>query len=119
MSTNKDENAKSIRANNFKNIYSEAVSEGMSILGESASLVTSFLERKYSISLSDTDDNPKILAEALGSAIDGGARVVERRILRLLYEKMNMKLPSVMLMTVNFEEKVNQARQDYYNHNEL
>ena len=98
----------------FKEIYAEAVEEGMSILGEVTSLVTSHLERKYSISLVDTADNPKILSEALYAAIDGGARVVQRRILRLVYEKMNVKLPPNM-MTVSFDEKIIQAKRDYDN----
>jgi hypothetical protein len=97
----------------FKEIYAQAVNEAMSILGEGASLVTSYLERKYSISLDDTADNPKLLSDALDSAIDGGARIVQRRILRLLYEKMNLKLPSIMLMTVNFEDKIFQAKEGY------
>lgn len=97
----------------FKEIYAEAVREAMSVLGEGTFLVTSHLERKYSVSLEDTADNPQVLSEALDSAIDGGARIVQRRILRLLYEKIDLKLPSIMLMTVNFENKVDQAKKDY------
>ncbi len=99
----------------FQEIYAQAVDEAISILGEGAALVTSHLERKYSINLQDTADNPKLLSDALDSAIDGGARIVQRRILRLLYEKMNLKVPSLMLMTVNFEEKIFQARKAYSN----
>ena len=96
----------------FKEIYSIAVQEGMSILGEGTALITSHIERKYSISPAETFDNPKILSEALDDTIDGGARVVQRRILRLLYEKMSIKQPS-SFMTTNFEDKVAQARKDY------
>ena len=103
-----------VNTRQFKEIYAEAVEEGMSILGEGTSLVTSHIERKYSISLVDTADNPKILSEALDAAIDGGARVVQRRILRLLYEKMSVKLPPNM-MTVSFDVKIIQAKRDYDN----
>ena len=96
----------------FKEIYAQAVEQGMSILGEGTSLVTSYLERRYSITLADTSDNPKILSEALDAAIDGGARVVQRRILRLLYESMGIKQPP-NIMSASFEEKVSQARKAY------
>lgn len=99
---------------NFKDIYAQAVTEAMSILGEGTSLVTGYLERRYSINLADTADNPKVLSEALDAAIDGGARVVQRRILRLLYEKMGVAFPSAV-MTVDFDSKVSQARKDYEN----
>ena len=97
----------------FNKIYAEAVAEGLSILGEGTSLVTGHLERKYSVKLTDTAESPKILTEALDAAIDGGARVVQRRILRLIYEKMNIPLPSASFMTVDFEAKIAQARKDY------
>lgn len=98
---------------NFKEIYAQAVTEAMSILGEGTSLVTGYIERKYGIDLASTADNPRILSEALDAAIDGGARVIQRRILRLLYDKMNIKVPSTMMMTVDFEGKISQAKKDF------
>lgn len=75
--------------------------------------MTGYLEKKYSIDLTATANNPKALSEALEAAIDGGSRVVQRRLLRLLYEKMNLKSPSTMLMTVNFEDLTTEAAKAY------
>ena len=95
----------------FKKIYAEAVGEAMSILGEGTSIVTKHLEQKYSINLADTVDNPKLLSEALESAISGGNRVIQRRILRLLYEKINHKPPPGSV--TEFEQQIVQAREEY------
>jgi hypothetical protein len=71
------------KSNSFKSIYAHAVNEAMSVLGEGNETITTFLEKKYSISLADTADTPAALSEALESAIDGGRRIIERRIIRL------------------------------------
>ena len=97
----------------FKEIYSEAVEEALTILGESTTLVTSYLEKKYKINLLDTANNPTTLSEALDAAIDGGARVVQRRILRLIYEKMDFKPASTMSNSLDFAGKVMQAKKDF------
>src|SRR5712692_775984 len=78
---------------NFRKIYAEAVREAMSILGEGTAVITTHLEQKYSINLADTADNPKALSEALEFSLIGGKRVIQRRILRLLYEKIDHKPP--------------------------
>ena len=96
---------------NFKKIYAEAVREAMSILGEGTAIVTTHLEQEYSINLADTADNPKALSEALESSLSGGKRVIQRRILRLLYEKINHKPPPGIV--TDFEQQIIQARKEY------
>lgn len=83
----------------------------ISVLGEGTSLITNYLEQKYSITLSETADNPKALSEALGAALDGSMKVIQRRILRLLYERINLKFPSYM--TIDFVERINEVRKAY------
>jgi hypothetical protein len=95
----------------FDRMYAEVVAEAMSALGEGTSVITNYLEQKYSISLADTADNPQALSEALGSALDGGARIIQRRILRLLYERMNIKNP--LYMTIDFEKRILEVRKMY------
>lgn len=100
---------------NFASVYAEAVTEALSILGDKvAAVVSNYLDEKYSMHLTQTADNPKALSDALDIAIDGGKRVVERRILRLLYQKIGLPAPSAM--TVDFEDKVYQARKDFENY---
>jgi len=104
LNNNKDEN-------NFVKIYGEVVTEAMQVLGAGTSVITNYLEQKYSIKLADTADNPKALSEALNAALDGSMRILQRRILRLLYERINIKFPSSM--TIDFEEKIIQARKAF------
>lgn len=98
-------------SSDFAKAYAEAVEEAMLILGEGAHLITDYLEQKYSIKLADTADTPKALSEALTAALDESRRIIERRILRLLYAKLNMRLQSSINM--DFEEKIRQAREMY------
>ncbi len=71
--------------NKFKEVYKQAVEEALSILGKNVSvIINSYILEKYSIRLTDTGDNPKLLSDALEAVIDGGSRIVQRRILRLL-----------------------------------
>jgi hypothetical protein len=101
-----------IHKQTFASLYAEAVNEALSILGDKVSaVVTGYLNEKYSMHLTETADNPKALSDALDVAIDGGKRVVERRILRVLYQRIGLPAPSSM--TVDFEEKIRQARKDF------
>ncbi len=97
----------------FRDVYADVVAEAMSVLGEGTSLITNYLEQKYSITLSETADNPKALSEALGAALDGSMKVIQRRILRLLYERINLKFPSYM--TIDFVGRINEVRKAYEN----
>jgi hypothetical protein len=96
----------------FKDAYEQAVMEALSVLGKQISVViTSYIEDKYSIRLNDTADNPKALSDALSATIDGGARIVQRRILRSLYNRIGIELP--FAMTINFEDKILKAKKEY------
>jgi hypothetical protein len=98
--------------NKFKEAYEQAVIEGLSILGHNlSSVITSYIQDKYSIRLSDTADDPKALSDALNNVMDGGARIVQRRIIRSLYNRIGLSLPFVIL--INFEDKIHDARKEY------
>lgn len=97
---------------NFKQAYEQAVTQALSILGKEISLViTSYINDKYSVCIIDTADNPKTLSDALYAVIDGGTRIVQRRILRLLYNMIGIELP--FAMTTDFEDKVLIAKKEY------
>lgn len=98
--------------NRFKEEYEQAVIGALSILGQHISvLIISYIEEKYSIRLSDTADNPKALSDALEATINGATRIVQRRILRSLYNRIGISLPFVI--TINFEDKILNARKEY------
>lgn len=104
----------------FEEALAQATNEALKILGVVVSkIVTDYLEAKYSIRLTRTVNNPAALDEALEHAIDGGRIIVERKLINLLYEKLELDRP----LTTNqgnsdsssFEEKVNEARRRYSN----
>ena len=96
----------------FHEAYREAVEEGLSILGKNLSIViNSYVLEKYSVRLTDTEDNPKALSDALEAVIDGGSRIIQRRILRVLYNRIGLELP--FAMTTNFEGKILAAKKEY------
>lgn len=96
----------------FEEIYGQAVDESLSILGQHiASIIILYVNEKHSIRLSETYDNPKALTEALKSTLDGGTRIIQRRILRLLYYKLGIE--PQFAITINFEEKVIKAKEEF------
>jgi hypothetical protein len=101
----------------FDEAYAQASNEAIKILGNVVSkIVTDYLRSRYSIDITKTANNPTALDEALEHAIDGGRTIVERKLLNLLYEKLNMgpflgKEKNKNLST--FEQKVNEIRQKY------
>lgn len=98
--------------NKFKEAYKQAVEEALSILGKNVSvIINSYILDKYSIRLTDTGDNPKLLSDALEAVIDGGSRIVQRRILRLVYNRIGVEL--LFAMTTNFEDKILTAKKEY------
>ncbi len=93
----------------FEQAYSNAVKEGMLILGEDVSkIVQDYIEEKYSIVIENTSQDPKALSEALHFAINGGKRIIERRIIRLLSKKLNIEYHSADL--INFEKQIKDMR---------
>lgn len=94
----------------FEKAYSTAVKEGMLILGEDVSkIVQDYIEEKYSFLIENTAQNPKALSEALYFAINGGKRIIERRIIRLLSKKLNIGYHSAEL--INFEKQIKDMRE--------
>ena len=93
----------------FGKIYSESIDEALIVLGPHvANLIKFYVYQKYSVRLNDTYNNPQALTEALKSIIDGATRVIQRRMLRILYEKIGIEPHFVI--TENFEKKVLEAR---------
>ncbi|MGG6460652.1 MAG: hypothetical protein ACM3JQ_04405 [Candidatus Eiseniibacteriota bacterium] len=76
-------------------------------------IVTDYLEQKYSIRIDMTADNPSLLDEALDKAIDGGRLIVERRITRLLFEKLEIENTLSSTDSSGFAQKVLAARKKY------
>ena len=96
----------------FENAYSSAVKEGMRILGEDVSkIVQDYIEDKYSFQLENTSQDPKSLSEALQFAIDGGKRIIERRIIRILSKKIEIEYHSAEL--INFEKQIKEMRKSF------
>jgi hypothetical protein len=76
----------------FKEIYHQAIIESFEILGKQVSeIVINYFEEKHSLHLEDTVDNPKILDEVLEDAINGGRRIVERKIIKILNQKLKIR----------------------------
>jgi hypothetical protein len=101
----------------FEEAYAQASSESIRILGAVVSkIVTDYLQSRYSIDITKTAKNPTALDEALEHAIDGGRTIVERKLINLLYEKLNLK-PSIVneknKNLISFEQKVNEVRKRY------
>src|ERR671910_2702860 len=104
---NNNNNNKSIL---FQKAYATAVNQAMEILGDRVSkIVQDYIEDKYSIQLENTCNNPSALSEALHFAIDGGKRIIERRIIRLLSKKLDIGYHSAEL--INFEKQVKDMRE--------
>lgn len=94
----------------FAKLYSESIDESLSLLGPHiANLIKFYVREKHSIQLNDTYADPEALTEALRSTIDGASRVIQRRILRILYSKIGIE-PN-FVMTVNFERKILYAKE--------
>ena len=104
--SNDDDNNKNIL---FQKAYANAVNQSMEILGEGVSkIVQDYIEDKYSIQLENTCNNPSALSEALHFAIDGGKRIIERRIIRLLSKTLKLDYHASEL--INFEKQINDMR---------
>ena len=101
----------------FEEAFAQSTSEAIKILGDIVSkIVTDFLETKYTISLTKTANNPAALDEALEHAIDGGKIIIERKLINLLYKKLELEpIPITISNLSSFEQKVNEAKNRYNN----
>ncbi len=95
----------------FDIAYEQAVVESMSVLGKNImEIVNRYIKEKYSIHLTDTANNPKALSDALDFSIDGGARIIKRRIIRSLYDKIGIRYPFIIK---DFESTIFEARKEF------
>jgi hypothetical protein len=93
----------------FQEAYANAVNQAMEILGERVSqIVQDYIEDKYLIQLENTCDNPAALTEALNFAIDGGKRIIERRIIKILSKTFKLNYHASVL--IDFEKQINDMR---------
>ncbi len=115
VNDNKDSNNNNNKSVLFQKAYANAVNQAMEILGERVSqIVQDYIEDKYFIKLENTYDNPAALTEALNFAIDGGKRIIERRIIKILSKtfKLNYYHASVL---IDFEKQINDMRKKIKN----
>ena len=107
--SNEDNNNNNNKSILFQKAYAIAVNQSMEILGDRVSkIVQDYIEDKYSIQLENTCNNPSALSEALHFAIDGGKRIIERRIIRLLSKTLKLDYHASVL--INFEKQINDMR---------
>lgn len=100
----------------FAKLYSESIDEALIVLGPHvANLIKFYVYQKYAVRLNDTYKNPQALTEALKSVIDGATRVIQRRMLRILYEKIGIEPHFVI--TENFEKKILEAKEIFEKNN--
>jgi hypothetical protein len=103
----------------FEEAYAQATNEAIKILGNVVSkIVTDYLQDKYSVHITKTAASPAALDEALEHAIDGGRLIIERRLVKLLYEKLGLqsdfkKTNDEPIIKENFVQKVEAARRIY------
>ena len=77
-------------------------------------IVTDYIESKYFVHLTETADKPSALDEALEHAINGGRLIVERRIIRILTEKLGLNEEFTSIES--FEKRVQLTKQKFINH---
>ena len=101
----------------FEEAFAQSTTEAFKILGDVVSkIVTDFLEARYSINLTKIANNPAALDEALEHAIDGGRTIVERKLINLLYKKLNLETNPILDGNLSsFEQKINEAKNRYTN----
>lgn len=99
--------------NSFLEIYEQAIIESLLIFGHHfAGIISLHLKEKYSITrIGDTISNPKILSDAMESLMDDSAKVIQRRILRLIYQEIGIKFP--FYFTINFEDEILNAKKEF------
>jgi hypothetical protein len=101
----------------FEKICGESIDEALSVLGPHiANLIIFYIKEKYSIRLTDTYQDPQAFTEALKSTIDGATRVIQRRMLRILYAKTGIEPDFVI--TENFERKILNAKETFKKKND-
>jgi hypothetical protein len=98
----------------FKEMYHQATIESFEILGKQVSeVVIDYLEEKHAIQLEDTVDNPLILDQVLEDAINGGRRIVERKMIKTLNKKLKIRNNIIEPNQSDFAENILKLREFY------
>lgn len=75
----------------FRQVFFEAVDEGLLVLGESGRNAVYFhLQKLYSLRREDISSKPEAFMESLRKIFGVGAEVIERAILKSLYRKLGL-----------------------------
>ncbi|MEM3731259.1 MAG: hypothetical protein QW667_03855 [Candidatus Bathyarchaeia archaeon] len=76
----------------FKRCLLEAVDEGLLILGDSGRKAIYFhLQKLHSLKREDIPNNPEAFAKGLREIFGVGAEVIEKAIIKVLYDKLGLK----------------------------
>lgn len=98
----------------FKELYQQAVIESIEILGKQVSeVVINFLEEKHSIRLEETAYNPEVFHEVLEDAINGGSRIVERKIIKTLNKKLKISNNVNEIHSFNYADNISRLKRLY------
>jgi hypothetical protein len=101
----------------FDLILAEAVQEGLKSISPSVSSVVIFyLKRNKSIRSNEYIDDPQAFEEGLRKIFGFGAKVIEKKILEILYVKL--ELPRNIETDFQFSEEVKKA-QKLLDHSDL
>ena len=102
----------------FEKILSEAVDNGLMILGESARKSIYFhLDQDFSLQKEKIPENPEALENALESIFGVGALVIEISILKNLTAKLGLKFEE--RKSFNFTDSVNKVRKMWLSKNNV
>lgn len=102
----------------FEEAFAQATEEAFKILGNVVSkIVTEYLETKYHIDFTKTAKSPAALDESLEHTIDGGRKIVERKLIKILLEKLDLEHSlsgdESSSNLASFEEKINEIKRRY------
>lgn len=102
----------------FEEALSQSVNEAISIFGSQISMVISnYIKNKHKMGIQQNDIiDMQMLEEVLQDVLDGGSRIVERKVLRLLYQKIGAQ-PNAVGAINNFEESLTKVKKLYDRHN--
>ncbi len=73
---------------NLVSDYSEAINYGFKALGDQVSrVIINFISKKYNLRVEETFSKPELLSEAMERTLGAGALLIEKRIIRYLYNQ--------------------------------
>ncbi len=96
----------------FEEALARSLNEAMKVFGKHVSdVVIRHIQAEYPTQAELLGSNPSVLSDALNAALDSGARIVERRILRSLYKMTGMPIPDTGSPNEDFHQKFVEARE--------